>query len=113
MPDIMQSIHADPARRLNHSKISSTTVLEEYCTNVELDYTEQTSQLLSFPENTSTAWRTGSATEAALDGKKYTHILIPPYRWEAGRRQGRERQADHNKALTGDDLTGFVDAAVP
>jgi type I restriction enzyme M protein len=54
------------------------------------------------------------ATEAALTGKKYNHILDKPYRWEswaAPRVPGsKDGKIDHNTALTGDDLIQFVNA---
>ena len=49
------------------------------CTS-ELDYTEQSSWLL-FLKYLDTL-ESDKATEAALDGKKYSHILDKPYRWE-------------------------------
>ena len=49
------------------------------------------------------------STEAALEGKKYTHILDAPYRWESwAAPKGKDGKLDHNKALTGDDLRDFV-----
>lgn len=50
------------------------------CTS-ELDYTEQTSWLLFLKYLD--ALEHDKATEAALDGRKYTHILDKAYRWEA------------------------------
>jgi len=50
------------------------------CTS-ELDYTEQSSWLL-FLKYLDTL-ESDKATEAALDGKKYSHILDIPYRWES------------------------------
>jgi len=52
---------------------------EAGCTT-ELDYTEQTSWLLFLKYLD--GLDEDKATEAALDGKKYTHILDKPYRWE-------------------------------
>jgi type I restriction enzyme M protein len=79
------------------------------CTS-ELDYTEQTSWLLFLKYLD--ALEHDKATEAALDGKKYTHILDKPYRWEtwAAPRlgDGKDGKIDHNTALTGDDLIQFV-----
>ena len=49
------------------------------CTS-ELDYTEQTSWLLFLKYLD--ALEQDKASEAALNGKKYTHILDKPYRWE-------------------------------
>jgi type I restriction enzyme M protein len=48
--------------------------------------------------------------QAALEGKKYSHILERAYRWESwAAPRGKGGQLDHNKALTGDDLRDFVD----
>jgi hypothetical protein len=45
------------------------------------------------------------------DGKKYTHILDKPYRWEAWAAPKRQDgKIDHNTAITGDDLIQFVNA---
>ena len=79
---------------------------EAGCTT-ELDYTEQTSWLL-FLKYLADLERDKS-TEAALDGKKYDHILDKPYRWESwAAPKGKDGKLDHNKALTGDDLCDFV-----
>jgi hypothetical protein len=76
------------------------------CTS-ELDYTEQTSWLLFLKYLD--ALEQEKATEAALNGKKYGHILDKAYRWEAwAAPKGKEGQIDHNTALTGDDLIAFV-----
>jgi type I restriction enzyme M protein len=50
------------------------------CTS-ELDYTEQTSWLLFLKYLD--ALEADKATEAALEGRKYSHILDTPYRWES------------------------------
>jgi type I restriction enzyme M protein len=76
------------------------------CTS-ELDYTEQSSWLLFLKYLDSL--ETDKATEAELEGKKYSYILDPDYRWSkwaAPKTKGGE--IDHNKALTGDDLRDFV-----
>lgn len=76
------------------------------CTS-ELDYTEQTSWLL-FPKYLDALDR-DKATEAELEGKKYTHILDKPYRWESwAAPKGKDGKIDHNTALSGDDLLAFV-----
>jgi len=63
---------------------------EAGCTT-ELDYTEQSSWLLFLKYLD--GLEADKATEAALDGKKYTHILDQPYRWgDLGRAQGPCRQ---------------------
>lgn len=76
------------------------------CTG-ELDYAEQTSWLLFLKYLD--ALEQDKATEAALDGKKYTYILDKPYRWESwATPKGKDGKVDHNTALTGDDLRDFV-----
>ncbi len=80
---------------------------EAGCTT-ELDYTEQTSWLLFLKYLDSL--EQDKAMEAGLEGKKYTFILDPPYRWESwAAPKGADGQLDHNKAQTGDDLRDFVD----
>jgi type I restriction enzyme M protein len=79
---------------------------EAGCTT-ELDYTEQTSWLLFLKYLD--GLEEDKAAEAALDGKKYSHILDKPYRWESwAAPKGKDGKLDHNKALTGDDLRDFV-----
>lgn len=80
---------------------------EAGCTT-ELDYTEQSSWLLFLKYLDSL--EADKATEAALEGKKYTYILDAPYRWETwAAPKDKSGQLDHHKALTGDDLVEFVD----
>ena len=82
---------------------------EAGCTT-ELDYTEQTSWLLFLKYLDDL--EQDKATEATLAGKKYTHILDKPYRWESwAAPKGKDGKLDHNKALTGDDLRDFVQRA--
>ena len=79
---------------------------EAGCTT-ELDYTEQTSWLLFLKYLDDL--EQDKSTEAALEGKKYTHILDKPYRWESwAAPKGKDGKLDHNKAMTGDDLRDFV-----
>jgi type I restriction enzyme M protein len=79
---------------------------EAGCTT-ELDYTEQTSWLLFLKYLDDL--EQDKSTEAALEGKKYSHILDEPYRWENwAAPKGKDGKLDHNKALTGDDLRDFV-----
>ncbi|MGD1088114.1 MAG: N-6 DNA methylase [Verrucomicrobiota bacterium] len=79
---------------------------EAGCTT-ELDYTEQSSWLLFLKYLD--GLEADKATEAALDGKKYTYILDKPYRWETwAAPKDRDGKLDHNAALTGDDLRDFV-----
>jgi type I restriction enzyme M protein len=76
------------------------------CTS-ELDYTEQTSWLLFLKYLDSL--EQDKATEAVLNGRKYSYILDEPYRWEAwAAPKGQDGRIDHNKALSGDDLLAFV-----
>jgi len=78
------------------------------CTS-ELDYTEQSSWLLFLKYLD--ALEADKATEAQLDGRKYAFILDKPYRWESwAAPKGKDGQIDHNSALSGDDLTQFVNA---
>ncbi len=76
------------------------------CTS-ELDYTEQTSWLLFLKYLD--ALEHDRATEAALEGKRYSHILDTPYRWGSwAAPKGSDGKIDHNTVLTGDDLVAFV-----
>ena len=80
---------------------------EAGCTT-ELDYTEQTSWILFLKYLD--AVEQDKATEAELHGKKYTHIIEAPYRWETwAAPKDKDGRIDHNHALTGDDLRDFVD----
>ena len=79
---------------------------EAGCTT-ELDYTEQTSWLLFLKYLDGLEQE--KATEAKLEGKKYSFILEPTYRWETwAAPKGKDGQIDHNRAQTGDDLRDFV-----
>ncbi len=79
---------------------------EDGCTT-ELDYTEQTSWLLFLKYLD--GLEQDKATEAALNGKKYSYILDKPYRWETwAAPKSKDGKLDHNKAMTGDDLCDFV-----
>ena len=80
---------------------------EAGCTS-ELDYTEQSSWLLFLKYLD--GLEQDKATEAELEGKKYTWILDKPYRWEQwAAPKGKDGRIDHNKCATGDDLRDFVD----
>ena len=80
---------------------------EAGCTT-ELDYTEQTSWLLFLKYLD--GLEQDKATEAKLEGKKYTFILDKPYRWESwAAPRAKDGKLDHNRALTGNDLRDFVD----
>jgi type I restriction enzyme M protein len=76
------------------------------CTS-ELDYTEQSSWLLFLKYLD--ALEADKATEAKLDGKKYAFILDKQYRWPSwAAPKGKDGKIDHNVAISGDDLTDFV-----
>ncbi|KAF0205322.1 MAG: type I restriction enzyme M [Gallionellaceae bacterium] len=73
----------------------------------ELDYTEQSSWLLFLKYLD--ALELVKAQEAALEGKKYTFVLDPAYRWEAwAAPKDKDGKLDHNAALGGSDLIDFV-----
>jgi type I restriction enzyme M protein len=73
----------------------------------ELDYIEQTSWIL-FLKYLDDLEQT-KKTEAALAGKEYQFILDPMYRWESWASPKKaDGKVDLNKALTGDDLTDFI-----
>ena len=73
----------------------------------ELDYTEQSSWLLFLKYLD--ALEHSKAMEAGLEGKKYTYLIDPPYRWETwAAPKGKDGKIDHNVAMTGDDLRDFV-----
>src|SRR5256886_3471979 len=79
---------------------------EAGCQN-ELDYIEQTSWIifLKYLDDL----EADREAAAALSGKSYKQILSAEYRWKrwaVPKTKGGE--IDHNKALTGDDLTEFV-----
>jgi type I restriction enzyme M protein len=79
---------------------------EAGCTT-ELDYTEQSSWLLFLKYLD--GLEQDRATEAELNGKKYSYILDKEYRWESwAAPKNKEGKIDFNVAQTGDDLTDFV-----
>lgn len=80
---------------------------EAGCTT-ELDYTEQTSWVLFLKYLDDLEKE--KALEAELTGKKYHFIIEKPYRWNDWAAPKLSDGAfDHNTAMTGDDLTEFVD----
>jgi type I restriction enzyme M protein len=79
---------------------------EAGCTT-ELDYTEQSSWLLFLKYLDGLEEERRLAAE--LEGKKYSHILDKPYRWETwAAPKDQAGNLDHNKCLVGDDLRDFV-----
>lgn len=80
---------------------------EAGCTT-ELDYTEQTSWML-FLKYLDDLERE-HAMEAELRGETYLPVIDPAYRWSAWAAPKKsDGSADHDTALTGDDLIRFVD----
>ncbi len=79
---------------------------EAGCTT-ELDYTEQTSWLLFLKYLDDLEQE--RLTIAQIDGRKYTYLLDKPYRWESwAAPKGKDGKLDHNRAMTGPDLSEFV-----
>ncbi|MEX2231052.1 MAG: class I SAM-dependent DNA methyltransferase [Cyclobacteriaceae bacterium] len=73
----------------------------------ELDYVEQTSWIL-FLKYLDDLEKDKKA-KAELSGKTYEQIIGKQYRWEVwAAPKGKDGKLDHHKALTGDDLTDFV-----
>jgi type I restriction enzyme M protein len=73
----------------------------------ELDYAEQTSWLLFLKYLD--GLEQDRATEAQLEGKKYTFLLDKPYRWDTwAAPKDKSGALDHNTALSDDDLRDFV-----
>jgi type I restriction enzyme M protein len=74
----------------------------------ELDYTEQTSWLLFLKYLD--ALEQDRAMEAELQGNAYEFIVAEPFRWATwAAPKTPNGRIDYNRALTGDDLRGFVD----
>ena len=74
----------------------------------ELDYIEQTSWILFLKYLDDL--EKDKKTEAALAGKKYENIIETKYQWKTwAAPKTADGKIDHNKALSGDDLTDFVD----
>ncbi len=79
---------------------------EAGCTT-ELDYTEQTSWLLFLKYLD--ALEHQKSMEAGLEGRKYSYVLDPPYRWETwASPKDKHGKLDHNAAMSGPDLADFV-----
>lgn len=73
----------------------------------ELDYVEQTSWILFLKYLDDL--EKDRATAAELTGKTYTPIIDKDYKWTVwAMPKGKDGKLDHHKALTGDDLTDFV-----
>ena len=86
--------------------IDNTLRTEAGCQN-ELDYIEQTSWIifLKYLDDL----EADREAAAQLSGKSYTPILSAEYRWKRWAvPKTKSGEIDHNKALTGDDLTEFV-----
>lgn len=73
----------------------------------ELDYVEQTSWVLFLKYLDDL--EKDKATAAELTGKSYTPIIHKDFQWTAwAMPKDKDGKFDHHKALTGDDLTAFV-----
>jgi type I restriction enzyme M protein len=73
----------------------------------ELDYVEQTSWIL-FLKYLDDLEKDKKA-KAELSGKTYEQIIGKQFRWDVwATPKGKDGRLDHHKALTGDDLTDFV-----
>lgn len=73
----------------------------------ELDYVEQTSWILFLKYLDDL--EKDRETAAELTGKSYSSIISKEYQWNSWAcPKGKDGQLDHHKALTGDDLTDFV-----
>ncbi len=73
----------------------------------ELDYVEQTSWVLFLKYLDDL--EKDKATAAELSGKTYTPIIDNKYQWSVwAAPKGKDGKLDHHKALTGDDLSDFV-----
>jgi len=73
----------------------------------ELDYVEQTSWILFLKYLDD--FEKDKKTSAELSGKTYTNIISADYRWDKwAMPKTKDGKLDHIKALTGDDLTDFV-----
>ncbi len=73
----------------------------------ELDYVEQTSWILFLKYLDDLEKE--KLTSAQLAGKTYTSIISSEFQWSVWAvPKGKDGKLDHHKALTGDDLTDFV-----
>ncbi len=73
----------------------------------ELDYVEQTSWILFLKYLDDL--EKDKETAAQLTGKEYIHIIAPQYQWAKwAMPRDKKGKLDHHKALSGDDLTDFV-----
>ncbi|HUR65245.1 MAG TPA: type I restriction-modification system subunit M N-terminal domain-containing protein [Chitinophagaceae bacterium] len=74
----------------------------------ELDYVEQTSWIifLKYLDDLEKDRR----TKAELAGKTYQNLIDKKYKWDVwAAPRNKDGKLDHHAALTGDDLTDFVD----
>jgi len=73
----------------------------------ELDYVEKTSWVLFLKYLDDL--EKDKETAAELTGKQYQHIIAPEYQWSSwASPKDAEGKLDHHAALTGDDLSDFV-----
>jgi len=86
--------------------IDDTLWKDAGCSN-ELDYVEQTSWILFLKYLDDL--EKDKEISAGLAGKTYTYIIRPEFRWETWAvPKTKDGKIDHQKAMTGDDLLGFV-----
>jgi type I restriction enzyme M protein len=86
--------------------IDDTLWKDAGCSN-ELDYVEQTSWILFLKYLDDL--EKDKEDSSALAGKSYTYIIRPEFRWESWAvPKTKDGKPDHQKAMTGDDLLGFV-----
>jgi len=86
--------------------IDDTLWKDAGCSN-ELDYVEQTSWILFLKYLDDL--EKDKEISAGLAGKPYTYIIRPEFRWETWAvPKTKDGKIDHQKAMTGDDLLGFV-----
>lgn len=72
-----------------------------------MHYTEQISWILFL--RYLDAYEQEKATSSLIDGKDYTYVLEEKYRWNSWAcPKDENKELDHKKALTADDLTEFV-----
>jgi type I restriction enzyme M protein len=87
--------------------IDNTLRKEAGCAT-ELDYIEQTSWILFLKYLDD--FEREKKKHAELAGKSYTPIITPEFKWQNwAAPKTKDGKLDHHNALTGDDLTEFVD----
>ena len=89
-------------------KNTDDTLWKDAGCSSELDYVEQTSWILFLKYLDDLEKDRKDVAE--LSGKTYSPIIDEEYKWKAWvAPKNEDGKLDHHKALTGDDLTDFVD----